>query len=110
VQPGRTLEVICAGHVLQGRLFCSSADGGKPVPGTAAQGFRFLAGTTHITPGLDEALLAMRPGERRTVILKGSQGYGASGFFSKEKPGEKRFVIRAHSTLVYDVEVVSIER
>jgi hypothetical protein len=48
----------------------------------------------------------MTPGERRTVIAQGPRGYGRSAYYSKEKPGEKRFVIDPDTTIVYEVEVV----
>jgi FKBP-type peptidyl-prolyl cis-trans isomerase len=44
------------------------------------------------------------------VIVQGPLGYGTSGFYAKEKPGEKRFVISPNTTLVYEVEVVEMGR
>jgi len=107
-KPGQTLTVRYTGRFLDGRRFASSADEGRPVPGTVAQPFDYVAGRTRITPGLDEALLAMRRGEKRTVVVQGSLAYGNSGFYSREKPGEKRFVIAPQTTLVYEVEVVGV--
>ena len=54
----------------------SSADEGRPVPGTAAETFDYVVGKTRVTPALDEALLEMRPGERRTVIAQGRRPTG----------------------------------
>jgi peptidylprolyl isomerase len=108
VQAGHTLKAIYKGQFLDGRPFSSSADEGKPMPGTAAEVFAYEAGKTRTTPGLDQALLDMRKGERRIVIVRGPAGYGTSGFYAKEKPGEKRFVISPNTTLVYEVEVLEI--
>ncbi|MCX6538515.1 MAG: peptidylprolyl isomerase [Acidobacteria bacterium] len=108
VQPGRILKVVYVGRSLGGRPICSSADEGRPVPGTAAQPFDYEMGKTKVTPGLDEVLLNMRKGEKRTVIVQGPTSYGSSGFFAREKPGEKRFVIPPNTTLVYEVELLDI--
>jgi cyclophilin family peptidyl-prolyl cis-trans isomerase len=107
-QPGQTLTVRYTGRFLDGRPFASSGDEGRPMPGTHPEPFDFVIGRSRVTPGLDEALLSMRKGEKRTVIVQGPLGYGTSGFYSREKPGEKRFVIPPQTTLVYEVEVLAI--
>ncbi len=107
-QPGQKLKATYKGQFLDGRSFCSSSDEGKPMAGDAAQPFDYEAGKTRTTPGLDAALLDMRKGERRIVIVRGPHGYGTSGFYAKEKPGEKRFVISPNTTLVYEVEILEI--
>jgi len=108
VQAGGRLKAVYRGQFLDGRPFCSSADDGRPAAGTAAEVFEYEAGKTRITPGLDEALLDMRKGERRIVIVPGTAGYGTSGFYGREKAGEKRFVIPPNTTLVYEVEVIDV--
>jgi len=105
---GRTIVVRYTGRFLDGRPFASSADEGRPAPGTAAVPFDYVVGASRVTPALDEAIASMRVGERRTVIAQGPLGYGRSGFTAREKPGEKRFVIAPNTTLVYEVEVVAI--
>jgi cyclophilin family peptidyl-prolyl cis-trans isomerase len=110
-QAGQKIRATYAGrYLLDGRPICSSPEEGRPVPGTSAQPFDFVAGTTRVNPGIEEALLDMRAGEKRTVIVQGAAGYGTSGYFSKEKPGEKRFVIPPNTSLVYELEVLSIVR
>ena len=71
------LRVRYTARQLDGRQMASSADEGRPVPGTAAETFDYVVGKTRITPALDEALLEMRPGERRTVIAQGGAGLRA---------------------------------
>ncbi len=110
-QPGQKIRAVYTGRqLLDSRPICSSPVEGRPLPGTTGQPFEFVAGTTRINPGLEEALLAMREGEKRTVIVQGPLGYGTSGYFAKEKPGEKRFVILPNTSLVYEVDVLSIVR
>ena len=105
-QPGGKLRATYTGHYLDGRAFASSADAGKPMPGSTAEAFEYETGKTKITPALDEALSTMKKGERRIVIAQGALGYGTAGFYAAEKPGEKRFVISPNTTLVYEVEVL----
>ncbi len=107
---GAKLTVRYTGQMLDGRAFASSADAGRPQAGSAAESFEYMVGTTHVTPGFDEAIADMRAGERRTVIVPASRGYGTSGFYAREKPGEKRFVISPGTTLVYDVEFLAISK
>jgi cyclophilin family peptidyl-prolyl cis-trans isomerase len=103
-QNGSKLKVVYSGHYLNGDAFSSSADEGRPVPGSRTETFDYQVGTTKTTPALDEALSTMRMGERRIVIAQGALAYGTAGFYAKEKPGEKRFVISPNTTLVYEVE------
>ena len=107
---GQTLMVRYTGQFLDGRPIASSEEEGRPVAGTAAKPFAYVVGTSRINPALDEALAAMRAGERRAVIASNQLGYGRSGYTSPQKPGEKRFVISPNTTLVYDVEVLEIKR
>jgi cyclophilin family peptidyl-prolyl cis-trans isomerase/Xaa-Pro aminopeptidase len=109
-KPGDVLRVRYTARQLDGRQMASSADEGRPVPGTAAETFDYVVGKARVTPALDEALLEMKPTERRTIIAQGTLAYGRSGFYSREKPGEKRFVIAPGTTLVYEVEVLALAR
>ncbi len=107
---GQTVTVRYTAQQLDGRLIASSEDAGRPVPGAGARPFGYVVGTTRITPALDEAIAGMRPGERRRVVARGQTGYGPAGYFAPEKAGEKRFVIPPETTLVYDVEVLVVQR
>jgi FKBP-type peptidyl-prolyl cis-trans isomerase len=50
----------------------------------------------------------MKKGEKRLLIIPSDQGYKTSGFYAKQRPGEKRFVISPNALLVYEVEVLDI--
>jgi peptidylprolyl isomerase len=104
---GTRIKAIYTGHYLDGRTFSSSADEGRPIPGSQPEAFDYALGTTKTTIALDEALAGMKKGERRMVIAQGALAYGTAGFYAKEKPGEKRFVISPNTTLVYEVERIS---
>jgi cyclophilin family peptidyl-prolyl cis-trans isomerase len=108
-QPGSKLKAIYTARLLDGRAICSSAEDGRPVPGAAAEAFGYEVGKTRVTPGLDEALADMRKGERRVVVVTGALSYGSAGFYGKDKPGEKRFVISPNVLIAYEVELLAIE-
>ncbi|HTS31625.1 MAG TPA: peptidylprolyl isomerase [Bryobacteraceae bacterium] len=71
--------------------------------------FTVEPGKTRINPGLDGVIAAMRPGERRVVIVPAALAYGRSGLYPPEVPGRRRFVISPNTLLVYDVEVMAAE-
>lgn len=101
----RGLVVGREGPPLNAAGFASGENG---VPGLAdpPQVFTVEPGKTKLNPGLDSALAAMRPGERRIVIVPAAQGYGRAGLYSPEVPGKPRFVVSPNALLVYDVEVL----
>lgn len=86
----------------------SSANG---VPGFVdpPQLFTVEPGKTKINPGLDRTIAAMRPGERRTVVVPAELAYGRTGLYPPETNGKRRFVISPYAMLVYDVEVLANE-
>ena len=55
-----------------------------------AEPFMYEAGKSRINPGLDAALMDMRKGEKRIVILPAHLAYGTGGFYAREKRGERR--------------------
>ena len=87
----------------------ASGDTGAPGVFDQPKEFSLEAGKTKINPGLDSVLAHMTPGERRVVIVPALLGYGKGGFYPKEIPGEKRFIISPNALLVYEVEVLDHE-
>jgi cyclophilin family peptidyl-prolyl cis-trans isomerase len=82
-----------------------SGENGVPGFEDAAREFSYEVGKTKINPGLDKAIAAMRPGERKLVIVPAEQGYGRAGSYPPQVPGKKRFVVSPNALLVYEVEV-----
>jgi len=68
--------------------------------------FEYQVGSDQINRGFDEAIMDMLPGEKRVLIVPASLGYGVTGFYAREEPGEKRFVISPDSMLIYEVEIL----
>lgn len=80
------------GTLLDDTVFDDSYKRGQPI--------RFQAGVGRVIKGWDEALLDMRLGEKRRLIIPYWLAYGAAG-----RPG----VIPPKATLVFEVELVEFD-
>jgi cyclophilin family peptidyl-prolyl cis-trans isomerase len=106
---GSSLEVIYTGRLISGVNFASSADAGKPVPGSDPVSFIHELGKPGLISGLEEALKEMKSGEKRLLIIPPDLAYGInSGFYGKEISGQKRFVISPGETLVIEVSLLKV--
>ena len=64
-----------------------------------------------LVKGLNESLKDMKTGETRLLVIPADLAYGVnSGFYGKEIPGHKRFVISPGETLILQVTLVKIFR
>ncbi len=90
---GQTVVAEYTGWLTDGTKFDSS----KGQPG----GFSFAVGEGQVIPAWDEALLGMKVGERRKLIVPPELGYGAQG-----TPGGP---IPPNATLIFEVKLVSVK-
>ena len=90
---GETVEVHYTGYLLDGKKFDSSRDRKAP--------FTFALGRGQVIKGWDEGLAMMSVGSRWVLRLPPGLAYGA-----REIPN----VIPANSTLIFDVEFLSIKK
>lgn len=86
--PGSMVKVHYTGKLLNGTKFDSSIDRGTPID--------FPVGQGRVIKGWDEALLTMKKGEKRVLIIPANLGYGPSG----------RGPIPPNATMVFDVELI----
>jgi peptidylprolyl isomerase len=108
--PGSVVKAAYTGRApLAGKSFVSTADEGKPYWGEIPEPFDLTIGTAKINPGLDAAIGRMKKGEKRLVVVRPEMGYTANGFYARQRPGEKRFVISPNTLLVYEVEILDIK-
>lgn len=85
---GTMIKAHYNGRLLSGQEFDSSYKRGNPI--------EFPVGQGRVIKGWDEALLAMKKGEKRTLIIPPELAYGPSG----------RGPIPPNATLIFDVELV----
>ncbi|EKD34443.1 MAG: hypothetical protein ACD_75C02338G0002 [uncultured bacterium] len=90
-QKGALVTVHYTGKLLNGKKFDSSYDRGQPID--------FPVGKGQVIKGWDEALLSMKKGEKRVLIIPSQLGYGPSG----------RGPIPPNATMVFDVELVNFK-
>ncbi len=86
-----------------------SGEDGVPAFVDPPEVFTVEPGKTKINSGLDSAIAAMAPGERRVAIVPAALGYGRAGLYTPEVPGKRRFVVSPNAMLVYEIEVLGKE-
>jgi peptidylprolyl isomerase len=91
-QPGKTVRVIYKGMFLDGTVFDASDVHGPPL--------EFQAGTGKVIPGWDEAVLDMKAGEKRLVVIPPELAYGSRGAGNGAIP--------PNSFLVFEMELAGI--
>ncbi len=92
VKSGDTISIHYKGTLENGTKFDSSYDRGEP--------FETQIGVGRVIKGWDLGVIGMKVGGKRKMIIPPSLGYGS------QSVGE----IPANSTLIFDVELVSIKK
>jgi peptidylprolyl isomerase len=91
-QKGQTVTVHYTGTLENGKQFDSSRDRGTPA--------NFRIGVGQVIPGWDEALMSMKVGGRRKLVIPSALGYGRQG-----RPPD----IPGNATLIFDVELLGVK-
>lgn len=104
---GAEIKIKYSGKILIDKNpFVSTSGEGKPDFGVSPEEFKFMLGKSTINAGIDEIIKNMSVGEKVKVVVPANLGYGSTGFYGKNVPGQKRFVISPNSTLYYEIEIV----
>jgi FKBP-type peptidyl-prolyl cis-trans isomerase len=93
VDMGSKVKIHYTGMLLNGKKFDSSLDRNQP--------FEFQVGMQNVVPGMDEGIGMMKVGGKAKLIIPSKIAYGSRG------AGE---VIPPFSTLVFDVELLDVEK
>jgi cyclophilin family peptidyl-prolyl cis-trans isomerase len=104
---GSQINVSYSGKLINGTKFVSTTDAGKPGTDTEPMAFIHQLGTNIPTRGFDEGVSTMKVGEKRLLIIPPDLAYGINGFYAKDIPGQKRFVISPGEVLIIEVTLIS---
>lgn len=88
---GKTVTVNYVGTLENGTVFDASANHGQP--------FTFTLGAGKVIQGWDEGIVGMKVGGKRHLVIPPDKGYGPQAIGS----------IPANSTLIFDVELLSVQ-
>ena len=104
--PGDTVFVNYTGRLLSGQVFDTSiqsvaTQAGLQEPGRTFEPLKFVVGESQVIKGWDEGLLLLHEGGKATLIVPSDLAYGEQGNGQTIPP---------LSTLVFDVELVSVKR
>ncbi len=91
-QRGQLVSVNYEGIFLDGTKFDASADHGGP--------FHFVVGENKVIAGWDSALMTMKKGEHRTLIIPYWLAYGPKGVRGKIPP---------QATLIFELELLGFQ-
>ncbi len=91
---GDSVTVNYVGSLTNGTVFDASANHGTT-------GFTFALGAGQVIKGWDEGIVGMKEGGKRTLIIPASLAYGSQAV------GD---VIPANSTLVFEVELLKVQK
>lgn len=87
--PGDTVAFTYTGRLQDGTVFDSSQGRGPYI---------IVLGAGTVIPGMEQGLAGMQPGGKRLIVIPPSMGYGSQDYGP----------IPANSTLMFEVEVVSV--
>ena len=89
---GNVVTVHYIGTLSDGTKFDSSLDRGEP--------FTFTLGAGQVIAGWEQGIVGMKVGEKRRLVVPSELGYGAQAIGP----------IPANSTLIFEVEMLSIQK
>lgn len=99
---GASVTVNYVGALTNGQVFDASASHGQP--------FTFVLGAGAVIKGWDEAVAGMKVGGKRLMQIPANMAYGDRAIQGKDAEGKIIDVIPANSTLIFEVELLSVKK
>lgn len=90
---GKSVSLKIEARLIDGRIFDTSLN------------YAFTVGSKQVVPGLEEAVQLMKVGGKGTVVLPYYMAYGTNA----EINIDKQIVIPWYSTIVYDLQLLSVQ-
>jgi FKBP-type peptidyl-prolyl cis-trans isomerase FkpA len=95
VKNGETVHVNYSGRFLNGKIFDSNTESGKP--------YIFTVGKDEVIKGWDLAVQQLRKGDKVTLIIPSALAYGREGI---KRGNTLKYFVPPFSTLIFDFEVL----
>lgn len=89
---GKTVTINFVGKYINGKIFDSSLDKGKPLT--------FVLGDEHVIPAWNEAIRTMRVGDKIKLIAPSETAYGSEGIENYVPP---------FTTLIYEIKLLKVK-
>ena len=89
---GKKVTINFTGSFINGKIFDSSIDKGKPVT--------FILGNEHVIPAWNEAIQSMKVGDKIKLIAPSETAYGQEGLQNYVPP---------FSTLIYEIKLLNVK-
>lgn len=95
----KTVSVHYTGKFLDGKVFDSSVNSGKPL--------EFKLGKKMVIAGWEEGISMMKKGGKATLVIPSSMGYGERG---AQNPQTGEYIIPPYTPLMFEVELLDIKK
>lgn len=102
IDTGDQVSIKYSGYNTEGKFFDSNIDSTKQFQPHPLDPFTFEAGRGGAIPGMVEAILHFKKGDKGRMLIPSTLGYGAN-----PRPGGP---IKANENLIFDIEVVDVKK
>lgn len=100
-EAGKTVVLNYTGKLIDGSIFDSSYDRGKP--------FSFVLGIGDVITGMEEGVAKMHEGGKARLIIPSHIAYGTNGYSILDQNNRRKEIIAPYSTLIFDIELITVQ-
>ena len=95
IKAGEMVAVNYSGRFLNGAVFNSNSNSGKP--------YMFIVGQGDVIKGWDLSFQKLHEGDKVMLIVPSALGYGSEGL---KRQGSLTYIVPPFSTLIFDIEIL----